>query len=73
MEMYVYMEMSQGNYRCSYLKQTKCHFSFFPFTNTGEHKGRTGPTWGVYQWEWGGGGERKWESEYSTNIMYTSM
>jgi hypothetical protein len=39
------MEMSQGNYLCSYLKQTK--ISFFFFYKIGEQEGRAHPVWGI--------------------------
>jgi hypothetical protein len=38
-----YMEMSQGNSLCSYLKQ-KCYFFFF--YKIREQEGRIGPVWG---------------------------
>jgi hypothetical protein len=41
----MYMEMSQGNSLCSYLKSTK--LSFFFFYKIVEQEGRTGLVWGV--------------------------
>jgi hypothetical protein len=38
----MYMEMSQGNSLCSYLKE-KCHFFFF--YKIGEQEGGTGLDW----------------------------
>jgi hypothetical protein len=47
------MEMSQGNFLCSYLKQTKMSF-FFLFYKIREQKGRTDPILGI-------GTNRRWE------------
>jgi hypothetical protein len=58
---YIYMEMLQGNFLCSYLKQAKMSFFFlsFFFYKIGDQEGGIGSVWGGwYQWEWGGGGER---------------
>jgi hypothetical protein len=38
------MEMSQGNFLCSYLKLQKCHFFFI--YKIREQEGGTGPIWG---------------------------
>jgi hypothetical protein len=53
---HIYMEMSQGNSLCSYLKQAKMSF-FFPFSSTNSEKRRAGRG-RCYQWEEGSGGER---------------
>jgi hypothetical protein len=42
---HMYMEISQGNSLCSYLKQTK--ISFFFFYKIREQKGRMGSSWGL--------------------------
>jgi hypothetical protein len=69
---HIYMEMSQGNSLCSYLKQN-VFFTYF-FYKIGEQEGGTGPAWRAWhQWEGRGSGERVWESEYSTNTVYTCM
>jgi hypothetical protein len=55
------MEMLQGNFLCSYLKQAKMSFFFlsFFFYKIGDQEGGIGSVWGGwYQGEWGGGGER---------------
>jgi hypothetical protein len=42
------MEISQGNYLCSYLKQTKILLFFYKI---GEQEGRKAPVWvSLYQW-----------------------
>jgi hypothetical protein len=43
-KIHIYMEMSQGNALCNYLKQTK--MSVFFFYKIREQEGRTGPVWG---------------------------
>jgi hypothetical protein len=59
---HIHMEISQGNFLCSYLylNKQKCNFFFFLFCSTkSENEGRTGPSWdGVCREEWGGGGSR---------------
>jgi hypothetical protein len=54
---HIYMEMSQRNSLCSYLKQTK--ISFFFFYKTGEQEGGTDPISGICSSEegsrWGKG------------------
>jgi hypothetical protein len=65
------MEMPQVNSLCSYLKQTKMSFVL---NKIREQEGGIGPAWGIwYQWEWGGDGERVWESEYGANTEYTCV
>jgi hypothetical protein len=65
------MEMSHGNFQCSYLKQ-KMSF-FFSFTKLEE--GKTGPAWGVGTsvGQRAGVGESVKEGECSANTMYTCM
>jgi hypothetical protein len=65
MEIYLYMEISQGNSLCSYLylKQAKTSiFPPFPFflDKTGEQEKRIGPSLGGswYQWEGRRAGKR---------------
>jgi hypothetical protein len=42
----VYMELSQGNSLCSYLKQAKVSIFSFSFYKISEQEGRTGPAEG---------------------------
>jgi hypothetical protein len=71
---HIYIEMSQGNSQCSYLKQTK--MSFFLLQNQRiqclcyQVLPREG---GWYHWEGRGGRRRAWEDEYSDNTVYTYM
>jgi hypothetical protein len=61
---YIYMEISQGNSLCSYLKQTK--ISFFFFYKIREQKSRTGSAWeGWYQQK----GEERKEGYGRLNIV----
>jgi hypothetical protein len=60
------MEMSQGNFLCSYLKQTKCHF-----TKSENERAKQVPVW-EDQWEVGGCGERVKEDEY-VQILCTNI
>jgi hypothetical protein len=55
------MEMSPGNFLCSYLKN-----AIVFLYKIGEQEGKTDPVVVVgvwYQWEGEGGGERVWEGE----------
>jgi hypothetical protein len=54
MIIHIYMEISQGNVPCSYLKQAKMLFFSFLFYKIREQEGRAGPAW-----EEGGNGRRK--------------
>jgi hypothetical protein len=63
------MEMSPGNFLCSYLKN-----AIVFLYKIGEQEGKTDPVVVVgvwYQWEGEGGGERVWEGEYGANTGYT--
>jgi hypothetical protein len=70
---HTYIEISQRNSLCRFLKQTK--ISFFSFTKSEKRRveqilpgGRD-----LYHWKRGGGRERIWEGEYSVNTVYTCM
>jgi hypothetical protein len=72
---HIYMEMSQGNYLCSYFisnKQKKCHlFSFFLLQTW-----RTGGWAGGRELEPVGGGRwrgKGMEDEYGANTVYTCV
>jgi hypothetical protein len=54
---HIYMEMSQGNSLCRYLKQAKKSFLFvfsFFFYKIGEQEGGTGPVDGGWRYHWEG-------------------
>jgi hypothetical protein len=69
------MEVPQGNFLCSYLKQAK--MSFFFFYKIGEQEGGTGPAgWGERSVGISGRAEevgKECGSEYSANTVYTCM
>jgi hypothetical protein len=68
---HVYMETSQGNSLCSYLKQGKMSFFSFPSTKSENRRVEEVPRGWV-----GGldrGRERMWDDEYSANTVYTCM
>jgi hypothetical protein len=70
---HIYMEMSQGNSLCSYLKQTK--MSFFFIYKIIEQEGGTGPGLGVRVVPVGGEGrgEMVKEGKCGANSVYTCM
>jgi hypothetical protein len=69
----MYMEMSQGNSLCSYLKQTKMKF-FFSFTKSENRRVEQVLPGGIGATGRGaGGGERVWDGEYSANTVYTCI
>jgi hypothetical protein len=66
---HIYMEVSQGNSLCSYLKQAKMSF-LFPFLyKLGEQEGKTSPAWGEV--DTSGRGMRWGKDEYGTNTVHT--
>jgi hypothetical protein len=72
--MHLYMEMSQGNSLCNYLKPAK--MSIFFFYKIREREGATGPAQGGRLVQVGGRGcgrERAQEGEHGANTVCTCV
>jgi hypothetical protein len=64
------MKVSQGNFPCRYVKQTK--MSFFSFIKLEKRRQNRSCLGGWYLGS-GRSGERAWEGEYNANSVYTCM